>query len=98
MRKETEFANTPRVDRTHGLEGSQTSPRRLKLWEATSGRPLCGPAALRVVKQAAPGNVSRCGSFMGRLYPPPGTDAMGKTLRWVIPGSRLLPTAIAAIF
>jgi hypothetical protein len=22
------------------LEGSQTSPRRLKLWEATSGKPL----------------------------------------------------------
>jgi hypothetical protein len=34
---------------------------------------------------------------MGRLYPPPGTDAMGKTLRRVIPGSRLLVTDRAAI-
>jgi hypothetical protein len=33
---------------------------------------------------------------MGRLYPPHGIDAMGKTLRWVIPGSRLLPTHRAA--
>jgi hypothetical protein len=35
---------------------------------------------------------------MGRLYPPHGIDAMGKTLRWVIPGSRLLLTDRAAIF
>jgi hypothetical protein len=35
---------------------------------------------------------------MGRLYPPPGIDAMGKTLRWVIPGSRLLLTDRAAIW
>ena len=53
-------------------------------------------AALWVGKQAAPGNVSRCGSSMGRLYPPPGIDAMGKTLSWVIPGSRLLATDRAA--
>jgi hypothetical protein len=79
------------------MEGSQTSPRRLKLREATSGRPLCGVADLWVGKQAAPGNVSRCGSSMGRLYPPHGIDAMGKTLRWVIPGSRLLATDRAAI-
>jgi hypothetical protein len=34
---------------------------------------------------------------MGRLYSPHGTDAMGKTLRRVIPGSRLLPTDRTAI-
>ena len=34
---------------------------------------------------------------MGRLYPPHRTDAMGKTLRWVIPGSRLLLTHRAAM-
>ncbi len=35
--------------------------------------------------------------FYGPLYPPHGTDAMGKTLRWVIPGSRLLLNDRAAI-
>jgi hypothetical protein len=30
--------------------------------------------------------------FYGLLYPPPEMEAMGKTLPWVIPGSRLLPT------
>jgi hypothetical protein len=35
--------------------------------------------------------------FYGPLYPPHGVDALGKTLRWVIPGSRLLPTDRAAI-
>src|ERR1700733_2400117 len=98
MRKEPRrVANTPRVERTERLEGSQTSPRRLKLREATSGKPLCSLAALSVGKQAAPGNVSRWGSSMGRLYPPHGIDAMGKTWRWAIPGSRLLPTDRAAI-
>ena len=36
--------------------------------------------------------------FYELLYPPHGKDAMGKTLRWVIPGSRLLLTDRAAIF
>jgi hypothetical protein len=36
--------------------------------------------------------------FYELLYPPHGIDAMGKTLRWVIPGSRLLLTDRAAIF
>ena len=35
---------------------------------------------------------------MGRLYSPHGTDAMVKTLRWVIPWSRLLLADRAAIF
>ena len=35
--------------------------------------------------------------FYGRLYPPAGIDAMGQTLRWVIPGSRLLLPDRAAI-
>jgi hypothetical protein len=35
--------------------------------------------------------------FYGPLYPRNRTDAMGKTLRWVIPGSRLLATDRAAI-
>jgi len=35
--------------------------------------------------------------FYAPLQPPHGIDAMGKTLRWVIPGSRLLPTHGAAI-
>jgi hypothetical protein len=30
--------------------------------------------------------------FYGPLLAADGTDAMGKTLRWVIPGSRLLPS------
>jgi hypothetical protein len=30
------------------------------------------------------------------LYPAAGIDAMGKTLRWVIPGNRLLLTVRAA--
>jgi hypothetical protein len=34
--------------------------------------------------------------FYGLLYPPPEMEAMGKTLPWVIPGSRLLPTDRAA--
>ena len=34
--------------------------------------------------------------FYGPLYPDKRTDAMGKTLRWVIPGSRLLLTHRAA--
>ena len=90
--------------------GSQTSPRRLKLQTPppsfyTPGsyvgqavpRPRDSLAALWVGKQAAPGNVSRCGSFMGRLYPPHRIDAMSKTLRWVNPGSCLLLTDRAAI-
>jgi hypothetical protein len=36
--------------------------------------------------------------FYRPLYSPHGTDAMGKILRWVIPGSRLLLTDRAAIF
>jgi hypothetical protein len=83
MRKEhRRVANKPRVERA-GTPG---------------GEPLCSLAALWVGKQAAPGNVSRCGSSRGRLYLPRGIDAMGKTLRWVIPGSRLLLTHRAAIF
>jgi hypothetical protein len=35
--------------------------------------------------------------FYGPLYPPHGIDAIGKTLRWVIPGSRLLLSDRAAI-
>ena len=35
--------------------------------------------------------------FYEPLYPPAGIGAMGNTLRWVIPGSRLLPTDRAAI-
>jgi hypothetical protein len=34
--------------------------------------------------------------FYGPLYPRNRTDAMGKTVRWVIPGSRLLLTRRAA--
>jgi hypothetical protein len=73
------------------------SPSRVERTERPGGKPLCSLAALWVGKQAAPGNVSRFGSSMGRLYPPHRTDAMGKTLRWVIPGSRLLLTDRAAI-
>jgi hypothetical protein len=44
-----------------------------------------------------PNNVKAGGSrerlevwqFYELLYPPHGIDAMGKTLRWVVPGSRL---------
>jgi hypothetical protein len=35
--------------------------------------------------------------FYGPLYPPHGIEAMGKTSRWVIPGSRLLLTHRAAM-
>ena len=35
-------------------------------------------------------------SSMGWLYPQHGTGAVGKTMRWVIPGSRLLLTDRAA--
>ena len=35
--------------------------------------------------------------FYGPLYPRNRIEAMGKTLRWVIPGSRLLATDRAAI-
>jgi hypothetical protein len=35
--------------------------------------------------------------FYGPLGPHNTIDAMGKTLRWVIPGSRLLPTDRGAI-
>jgi hypothetical protein len=35
--------------------------------------------------------------FYGPLYPHARTDPMGKTLRWVIPGSRLLATDRAAM-
>jgi hypothetical protein len=63
MRKEhRRVANTLGVERTELLEGSQTSPRRLKLREATSGRPLCSLAALWVGKQAAPRERLECGS------------------------------------
>jgi hypothetical protein len=36
--------------------------------------------------------------FYGPVYPRSDIDAMGKTLRWVIPGSRLLLTDRAAVF
>jgi hypothetical protein len=56
MRKEhRRVANKPRVERTERLEGSQTSPRRLKLREAMSGRPLCSLAALWVGSRRLPG-------------------------------------------
>jgi hypothetical protein len=71
------------------LEGSQTSPRRLKLREATSGRPLCIIAALSVSNGGSRERFD-VQQFYGPLYPDKRTDAMGKTLRWVIPGSRLL--------
>ena len=52
MRKERKrVANTPRVERI----------------ERPGGEPLCSMAALWVGKQAAPENVSRCGSSMGRF-------------------------------
>ena len=35
--------------------------------------------------------------FYAPLWPPHGTEALGKTWRWVIPGSRLLLTDRAAI-
>jgi len=70
----------------------------LGAYPTPGGEPLCSLAALWVGKRAAPGNVSRCGSSMDPLYPRHRTDAMGKTLRWVILGSRLLLTDKAAIF
>ena len=46
-------------------------------------------------QQAAPGNVStRCSSIGHRIH----ADAIGKTFRWVIPGSRLLPSDRTAAF
>ena len=44
---------------TQGLEGSQTSPRRLKLREATAGRPLYKMAALSVASSRLPGTTQR---------------------------------------
>src|SRR5271156_608662 len=41
------------------LEGSQTSPRRLKLREATSGRPLYKMATLSVASGRLPGMTER---------------------------------------
>ena len=56
--------------------------------------------ALQLYRLAAGGSRERLEvwQFYGPLYPPPGTDAMGKTLCWVIPGNRLLLTDRAAIF
>jgi len=56
-------------------------------------------AALQLYGLAAGGSRERfeVRQFYGPLYPRNRTDAMGKTWRWVIPGSRLLPTDRAAI-
>ena len=61
------------------------------------GEPLRNVATLWLGQQAAPRNVSRCGSSMGPCIPPPGIDAMGKTSCCVIPGSRGLLTDRAAL-
>jgi hypothetical protein len=47
------------VSHAQGLEGSQTSPRRPKLREATSGRPLYKMAALPVASGQLPGMTQR---------------------------------------
>jgi hypothetical protein len=98
------FADFCAEDRSRCEAPRSASPARRALHQdvgevggTTGGEPLCSLAALWVGKQAAPGNVSRCGSSMGRLYPQHGVDALGKTLRWVVPGSRLLLTHRAAM-
>jgi hypothetical protein len=82
MRKENKVANTPRVERTQRLEGS-----RFVAWQ------LYG-----LVSRRLPGTSRGVAVLWAGCIPPPGIYAMGKTLRWVIPGSRLLPTDRAAIF
>jgi hypothetical protein len=62
------------------LEGSQTSPRRYKLRGASSGRPLCGLAALLLSSRRLPGT-SRRAAVLGPLYPHNRIEPMGKTLR-----------------
>jgi len=65
-------------------------------WPRPGGEPL---RAWQLYRLAAGGSRERLGvrQFYGSLYPRDRIDAMGKTLRWVIPGSRLLATDRAAI-
>ena len=70
------------------LEGSQTSPRRLKLREATSGKPLYKVAALSVASRRLLGmtqrNVLPIASILLR-----DTTARRTAARRDVPGSRL---------
>jgi hypothetical protein len=100
------LANTLRVERTERLEGTQTSPRRLKLPTSPcrlgagrlrrAGRftrwQLCG-----LVSRRLPGTsrgVAVLWAGCTRLH---GIGSMGKTSRWVTPESRPLLTDRAAI-
>jgi hypothetical protein len=51
--------------------------------QTPGGEPLCNTAALWVASRRLPGT-SRGVAVLWPLYPPHGTDAMGKTLRWVV--------------
>jgi hypothetical protein len=111
MRKEPRrVANKPRVERTQRLEGSQTSPHRLdsgRLRRASRFRPYRLKRHEFNKWRTPRPESSTTGGSRGRLevwqfYGPVvsaahGIDAMGKTLRWVIPGSRLLLTDRTAI-
>jgi hypothetical protein len=82
MRKEhSRITNTLRVERPERLEGS-----RFVAWQL-----------YELVSRRLPGTSRGVAVLWAGLYPPHGIDALGKTLRWVIPGSRLLPTHRAAM-
>jgi hypothetical protein len=75
------LANTLRVERTERLEGS-----RFVAWQFYG-----------LVSRRLPGTSRGVVVLWAGCNPPHGIDAMGKTLRWVIPGSRPLLTDRAAI-
>ena len=59
---------------------------------AFGGEPLCRIAALSVGSRRLPGTPLGVAVLSAILSTPHGADAMGNTLRWVLRGSRLLPT------
>jgi hypothetical protein len=82
---------------THRLEGSQTSPHRL---DSGRLRRASRFAIVQLYRLAAGG--SRARLHVMQFYRLShsncnGTDTMGKTSRWVVPGSRLFSLVLAGL-
>ncbi|HXM02283.1 MAG TPA: hypothetical protein VN939_06755, partial [Chthoniobacterales bacterium] len=75
--------NTPRIERTKRLEGSQTSPHRYNSGRLRRAGRFTRWQLYRFASRRLPGTSRGVAALWARLDPPHGIHAMGKTLRWV---------------
>jgi len=88
--------SAPESYREAGREKARSAPWSVPRWRGLEGSRF---VAWQLYRLAAGGSRERLDvrQLYGPLYRHNTIEAMGKTLRWVIPGSRLLTTGRAAI-